>query len=192
MEPQRLRAILASARSGSPEGYKALLEEYGPRLYGYFFRSTGNHHDAEDLLSELTLRLVKCLKTYDHRDRFDQWLFRIGANMIRDRIRRMRASPGPISIWAQDESGLSISDQLAGPDIETGADMLAAEASLEMNEALEKLDASTRQMLLMRHFGQMSFKEIAEMFNCPIGTVLARVHRGMAALRKIMGAENED
>jgi RNA polymerase sigma-70 factor (ECF subfamily) len=70
--------------------------------------------------------------------------------------------------------------------------LLAAEASLEMNEALEKLDASTRQMLLMRHFGQMSFKEIAEMFNCPIGTVLARVHRGMAALRKIMCVKDDD
>ena len=64
---------------------------------------------------------------------------------------------------------------------------LASEASAELNAALEKLDEQTREMMLLRHFGQMSFKDIADVYNCPLGTVLAKVHRGLKALRSLMG-----
>ena len=60
-----------------------------------------------------------------------------------------------------------------------------------MNEALNRLDPMTRQMILLRHFGEMSFKEIAGLFECPLGTVLARVHRGLRALRELMGGRND-
>ena len=101
MDQQQLREIIASAKSGDAEGYEALLEAYGPRLYGYFLRATRSHHDAEDLLSELMLRLVRRMKSYDERGRFDQWLFRIAANMVRDRIRRIKARPSVASLTSQ-------------------------------------------------------------------------------------------
>ncbi len=191
MESQRLRAEIASAQTGSAEGYKALFEAYGPRLYGYFFRATSSHHDAEDLLGEMMLRLVKRLKSYDDRGRFEPWLFRIAANMVRDRIRRTKTNPTAISLSAEDDSGSSLSENVSGDDPVIEASMLAAEASVELTDALEKLDPTTRQMLLLRHFGEMSFKEIAAMYSCPLGTVLARVHRGLKALRNIMGSADE-
>lgn len=191
MELQRLRAMIASAQAGKPEGFSALLEAYGPRLYGYFFRATGSHHDAEDLLGEMMLRLVKRLKSYDDRGRFEPWLFRIAANMVRDRIRRSRTNPAGMSLSAEDDSGGTMAEQLAGENPAVEADMLAGEASAEMNEALNKLDPMTRQMILLRHFGEMSFKEIAALFECPLGTVLARVHRGLRALRELMGDRDD-
>jgi len=191
MDSQRLRAVIASAQAGDPEAYRALLDAYGRRLYGYFLRATGNHHDAEDLLGELMLRLVARIGKYDDRGRFEPWVFRIAANMVRDRIRRIRTSPAPVSLSAETESGTTRADQLpAGTDeIETG--LLAAEASVELHAALAKLDVTTRQMILLRHFGQMSFKEIAELFECPLGTALAKVHRGLRSLRKWMEAEHD-
>ena len=191
MEPQRLRATIAEAKAGSAGAYEALLDEYARRLYGYFRRSTGSHHDAEDMLGELSLRLVRTLKDYDHRGRFEPWLFRIAANMVRDRIRRSKASPAAMSISAEDRSGEPISDRLAGAGPPADAGLLAEEASGRLAAALEKLDPAVREMILMRHFGEMSFKELAKMFDCPIGTALARVHRGIQALQLIMGNGDE-
>jgi len=178
--------MIASAQQGSADAYQALLEAYGSRLYGYFYHATRRHHDAEDLLSELMLRLVRRLPEYDHRGRFDQWLFRIAANMVRDWIRRRRARPSAMSISSPDDSAPSVAETMAGPAPPVDAGVLAAEASSALQAALERLGEPTRQMILLRHFGEMSYKDIAAMFACPVGTVLARVHRGLRALRQLM------
>jgi len=187
MEPQQFRAVIVAAKAGDDAAFEKLLDLYARRLYGYFFRATASHHDAEDLLSDLMLRLVRTLKRYDHRGRFEPWLFRIAANMVRDRIRRRKARPTPVSLSAETGGGAALGDQLPGAAANIDAHMLAGETSAELNEALQKLDVATREMVLLRYFGEMSFKELAGIFRCPIGTVLARVHRGLKSLRKVMG-----
>lgn len=191
MEPERLREVIASAQVGEAAGFEALLSAYGSRLYGYFLRATGRHHDAEDLLGEIMLRLVRQLKNYDEKGRFEPWLFRVAANLVRDRIRRSKARPTPLSLSIESDSGRTLAEQVPGdvPAIESG--VLAAEASAALEEALAKLDGRTREMILLRHFGQMGFREIADICECPVGTVLARVHRGLRTLRRLMGANDD-
>ena len=139
------------------------------------------------------LRLVQNLKSYDDRGRFEPWLFRIAANMVRDRIRRSRTLPPTASLsGAGDEDDGNLAGQLPGRNLTVDAAALAEEASAELQAALMKLDETTRQMVLLRHFGQMSFKEIAGWFSCPLGTVLAKVHRGLKALRQHMGVAEEE
>ena len=191
MESQELRATISAAQAGSAEAYAALLEAYGPRLYGYFFRATANHHDAEDLLGEMMLRLVQNLKSYDDRGRFEPWLFRIAANLVRDRIRRSRSSPPAASLESEGPSGQSLEEGLASPPAPVEAALLAGEVRQELAGALEQLDERSRQMVLLRHFGQMSFKEIAEVFDCPVGTVLAKVHRALKTLRGLLEDNHE-
>lgn len=193
MDPKELQATIASAQAGRGEAYQALLEAYWPRLYGYFVRAVGNHHDAEDLLGEMALKLVRQLKNYDDRGRFDPWLFRIAANMVRDCFRRKKVRPRKTSLSIEGADGRTMSDRLSGESAPPDATLLLAEAAEGLREALDKLEPTTRQMILLRHFGEMSFKEIAAMFDCPIGTALARVHRGLQSLRRVMGGEgNED
>jgi len=191
MQSAQLRAMVASAQAGSAEAYRALLSHYGPRLYGYFFRATGRHHDAEDLLGEMMLRLVSRLKSYDDRGRFEPWLFRIAANMVRDRIRRRRSGPVSVSLAGDDDISGPLPAWLADEGPAVVADIETAEAAARLQAALDKLDEKTRQMVLLRHFAEMSFKEIADVYDCPLGTVLARVHRGLRALRRLMGERDE-
>ena len=190
MEPQRLREVIASAQAGESGAFEALLEAYGLRLYGYFLRAVGSHHDAEDLLGEMSLKLVARLHAYDDRGRFEPWLFRIAANLVRDRIRRLRTGPTPASLSAEDGSGGTLGDRLSGDDVPADSGLTGGEASSELAKALGRLDELTRQMIVLRHYGQMSYREIAQICECPVGTVLARVHRGLKALRRWMGAEN--
>jgi RNA polymerase sigma-70 factor, ECF subfamily len=191
MEPEQLRAVILAAQTGDSGAYRELLEAYGRRLYGYFLRATNSHHDAEDLLGEMMLRLVSKLERYDDRGRFEPWLFRIAANMVRDRIRRAKSNPAPTSLTGDSRSGPGLADQILadGGEVDTG--LLAEEASAQLQAALMKLDEPTRDMILLRHFGQMSYKEIADLFRCPLGTALARVHRGLKALRRMMGKADD-
>jgi RNA polymerase sigma-70 factor (ECF subfamily) len=192
MEPRRLCETIASAQRGSGEAFRELLEAFGPRLYGYFFRATGSHHDAEDLFGEMSLRLVRVLSSYDEHGRFEPWLFRIAANLVRDRIRRSRAGGGVMSMSQDiDGDGGTLAEQLPGNSPAADANMLAAESRLELRQALERLDPVTREMILLRHFGELSFKEISQYYRCPLGTVLAKVHRGIKTLRRQMGANDE-
>ena len=192
MDPEQLRAAIASAQAGEADGYQALLDDYGSRLFGYFVRATGSGQDAEDMLSDLMLKLVRQLSSYDHRGRFEPWLFRIAANMVRDRIRRRKARPIGVSLSVESPSGATMADGLAGQAKAVDVGLLAEELSADLQAALGRLDVATREVVLLRYFGGMSFEELSKMFECPIGTVLARVHRGLRALRKIMAKRHED
>lgn len=183
MDDRQLQASIRAAKAGRPDGYQAILASYGPRLYGYFYRATGDRDDAEDLVSEVMLRVVRMLANYDERGRFEPWLFRIAANLVRDRIRRRKAAPSSLSLSAESPEGASLGDVLPGAARAVDADLLAEEAGEELMAALETLDDGTRQMILLRHFADMSFAEIAKLMDCPLGTALAKVHRGLKALR---------
>jgi RNA polymerase sigma-70 factor (ECF subfamily) len=137
------------------------------------------------------LRLVSKLDKYDDRGRFEPWLFRVAANMVRDRIRRAKTNPAPTSLSIDSEAGASRADQFPANTGQVDEGLLAEEASGRLRRALTKLDDTTRDMILVRHFGQMSYKEIADLFQCPLGTALARVHRGLKALRRMMGRNYE-
>ncbi|MCK5114439.1 MAG: sigma-70 family RNA polymerase sigma factor [Phycisphaerae bacterium] len=185
-----LRRMINQARDGSPEGFEVILSAYSSRLYGYFFRATRSHHDAEDLLSELMLKLVRVIKKYDDRGKFEPWLFRIAANMVRDRIRHLKVRPKIASLSA-DKDGANPGANLRASTPAPDESSIKFDTQLQLQEALEKLDETTRQMVLMKHFGNLSFKEIAREFGCPIGTALAKVHRGLKTLRKVMAKKNE-
>lgn len=178
--------MIARAQANQAEGYEQLLAAYGVRLYGYFHRATGNHHESEDMLGELMLRLVRTFKEYDDRGRFEPWLFRVASNMVRDRIRRKTASPSPTGWLGASDGGLA-DDEIEGPVLAADASLTATETSLELKQALDRLDPTVRDMIMLRHFGELSFREIAQLYGCPMGTVMARVHRGLKALRRLLG-----
>jgi len=191
MDPARLAAIVAGARAGKQDSYQELLDHYGPRLYGYFYRTTGSHHDAEDLLGEIMLRLVRTLPNYDDRGRFEPWLFRIAANLLRDRIRRSRVRPAAASLEAEDADGGTLGEVLSGNDVPADAGLLRSEQSVRVEAVLARLDEVSRSMVLLRHFAELSFKEIAAIFDCPVGTVLAKVHRALRSMRAMMERDDE-
>jgi len=186
MDQKKLSRIIAQAKAGDTAAYESLMAAYQARLFGYFLRATGRQHDAEDLFGELVLRLVRNIKDYDEQGRFEAWLFRMAANLNRDRIRKLKARPATLSLSNGRDEEKSIGRNLpaAQPDVDAG--LLSEELSLELHEALARLDDVTRDMILLRHFGEMSFKEISKEFHCPLGTALARIHRGLKMLRKFM------
>ena len=90
-----------------------------------------------------------------------------------------------------DDDQVGMGEMIGGADSPVDGGLVAQENRKALNEALEKLNEQSRQMVLLRHFGDMSFKEIAEIYDCPVGTVLARVHRALKTLRTVMEENDE-
>ncbi|MCY2928938.1 MAG: RNA polymerase sigma factor [Planctomycetota bacterium] len=181
---QSLQRAIADAQGGGARGFEVILQLYGRRLYGFFYRATGDSHDAEDLVNELMLRLIRRLKHYQHRDRFEPWLFRIAANMARDRIRGLRSRPTPLSLSRENDGEAGMTDPPCRHAEPLEGPLARAERNGQLQRMLDQLDPTTRGMILLRYFGDMSFRDLAETFACPIGTALAKVHRGLQFLRE--------
>ena len=193
MELSDLGGLIERARSREAGAFDELVAHYAPRLYGYLYRLTGSRHAAEDLLGELLVRLVRTIGEYRHDGRFDAWLFRIATNLARDRLRRAKVAREVQAGAGTDEDD---GDGLLGRTIdarETGPlkTLSTAEQIDRMQRAVGRLPEPEREVILLRHFSEMSFKEIAELMGTPLGTALARAHRGLARLRELMGEADE-
>lgn len=192
MDTTDLTDVIARAQAKDASAFDELLERYGRRLYGYFYRALGRRADAEDLLQETFVRLVGTIAQYRHEGRFEPWLFRIATNLVRDRIRRSRASREISPRLAGPDDGRSLGQMLEthGESREDGRspmDRLASAEELDqLGRAIHALPEPERMVILLRHFSELPFREIAEIMGTPLGTALARAHRGLARLRELM------
>jgi RNA polymerase sigma-70 factor (ECF subfamily) len=187
----KLASVIEGAQRREPEAFETLVGLYASRLYGFLYRFTGCQDDAQDLVQEVFVRLVRTIDQYEHEDRFEAWLFRIAANLARDRVRRLGRAPGTISLdevnrldagnqGRAEQSGIANRDR---PDRE----MELAEDVDRLQRALDDLPETEREVVMLRHYSDLSFAEIAELMGTPLGTALARAHRGLRKLRAIMG-----
>ena len=192
MKPDELGPLIDRAKQRDPGAFDALVDAYGRRLYGYIYRLTGSRLDAEDLLGELFVRLVRTIDQYQHDGRFEAWIFRIATNLARDHVRRNRRAPATVSIDAETAAGPDDGDPPAWREL---ADISGPppDASLELREevddlqrALAQLPAAEREVIMLRHFSGLSFADIAEAMGTPLGTALARSHRGLQRLRELL------
>ena len=193
LTPDQLASVIERAQRLDPEAYDLLVDAYGRRLFGFIYRLTRSHEDAEDLLQEVFLRVVRMLPDYTHMGRFESWLFRIAANLARDRIRRVRRSPTIMSLSPRTDDSDEADWECVAPNApEVDQSLVLREQTDQLDAALAKIPAAEQEVILLRHYSDLSFAEIAEVMETPLGTALARAHRGLAKLRRIMESGDGD
>ncbi len=188
MDSCRLDSLLSRAQRGDSAALEAIVAAYSPRVLGLLLRMVGCRATAEDLLQETFLRLMRSLERYEHDGRFEPFLFRIAANLARDQGRWRQRRGAMASYDAQDPPPEAASDASEAPD----AGLLATERQQQLERALAELPEKDREILLLRHYGELSFKDIAEQLGVPLGTALARAHRALAKLRERLTDEAVD
>ncbi|MCG3136246.1 MAG: ECF RNA polymerase sigma factor SigW [Phycisphaerae bacterium] len=186
-----LDEILARAQKGQPQAFDQLIDLFGDRLYGYFYRLCRSRVDAEDLVQELFVRLVKCLHDYKHQDQFEAFLFRIATNLYRDHLRRQRRRSTiqrdePISQQVEEMAEESVT--VMQPD----GNLLQQEQAQQLEAALHTLPGAEREVIILRHYSELSFQEIADIMQTPLGTALARAHRGLTKLRALLEGQRHE
>lgn len=180
--------LIAAYRSGRAEAFDELLRRYQGALFAYLVRMTGRRESAEDLFQETFLRLLRSLPGYQSRGQFKPWLYRLATNLCIDHFRR-QGRRAAVSLDAEKEDEARRIDLLAAsgarPDRATGeAQFLAA-----LEAAIAALPENQRQVYLLRTVSELSFREIAEILDCPLGTALGRMHDALAKLRGMLGEE---
>ncbi|MCH8879512.1 MAG: sigma-70 family RNA polymerase sigma factor [Planctomycetes bacterium] len=177
-------ALIRGAQAGRADCFDELIDLYANRLYGYFYRSSGSATVAEDLVQDVFLRLIRAIKRYDHREQFEAFLFRIAGNLNRDRIRKSRRSKERSLALEEDQlPALTMADAHIHEPL---AALEQAEHIDAMQAAMARLPAAEREVIVLRHFSELSFGEIASIMDTPLGTALARAHRGLKKLRSML------
>jgi RNA polymerase sigma-70 factor (ECF subfamily) len=175
MAQNDLEQIIKGCRKGDEESFSRLIELYAKRCFGYFYRLTGNREISDDLLSELFVKLVENINSY-RGGSFDGWIFTMASNVFHDHLRFKQRQKRLLE-------GLGQRVQLQ----QTQAENRSESEADALRKALVKLDSDIRELIIMRYYSQLSFKDISKLRREPIGTTLSKVHRGLKKLREIMG-----
>lgn len=185
VDPEYLTTLVARCREGDAEAFERVFHMFRGPLYSYLARTTGDRHLAEDLLQDTFLRVVEHLDRYEESGRFQAWLFRIAANRVRDWARRRSRTERVGGAAERDgaEGTAAVDRPVEHPP--DGA-MLQAEQIHLLEGAMGTLESDEREVLVLRHYSGLSFREIAEIMEAPLGTVLARSHRALGKLRDRM------
>lgn len=155
-----------------------------PALYGAAMRMTKNQGDAEDLVQETVLRAYRFFDTFEAGTNCKAWLFRILTNIFCNRYReREREQEILHQVESSDTNiGQFLSD---GPrDAETA--LLGRMVSRDVERALAAVPSEFRLAVILADLEDFSYKEIAEIMDCPAGTVMSRLYRGRKILQKLL------
>ena len=169
-----LAQIIIGCKKGDNECFSRLVDIYSSRCYGYFYRLTGNTDVSDDLLSELFVKLVEKIRSF-RGSSFESWLFKVASNIfygyLRDNQRQKRLF---------DVTKKQFETEIRQPD-QPDCDQVD---KLQLQFA--RLDADTKELIVLRFYSQLSFREIAKIRSEPIGTTLSKLHRGLKKLRRLM------
>lgn len=163
--------------------------EYAPQLYSAALRMTRNQADAEDLVQETYLRGYRSFHTFEQGTNLRAWLFRILTNAYINKYRAKQRRPTETDLG--DLEDLYLYRRLGS--METAAASMSAEEQFldmftddEVKQALEDLPENFRLPVLLADVQGFAYKEIAEILDIPIGTVMSRLHRGRKAMQRAL------
>ncbi len=179
--------LLSLYRNGDEEAFKQLLERHKNRVYTSIFLIVKDRYVAEDLSQDVFIKVIKTIKDgkYNEEGKFLPWLLRISHNLAIDYFRKQKRNPTIIS-----EDGTNIFNSMAFAENSFESDRINIETHKKIRELIRTLPKAQREVLIMRHFTDMSFKEIAETTGVSINTALGRMRYALINLRKMLKQHN--
>src|SRR5713226_6803870 len=156
MDAIEAAAVLARARQGDSEAFRALVERHSRSVFRLAYRMTGNEQDAEDVVQETFFRAYKQLSHYESRSSFSTWLYRIASNYSLDLIRmrkRHEDKREPVS-----EQGRSALDTVAAADPAQDRLVFSNQVQQSVSDAMKELSDLERSAFVLRHFEGLSIE----------------------------------
>ncbi len=182
-EPPELTAeweIVRRAQAYEEEAIRALYETYYPRIYNYAFLQLGDIQAAEDLASDVMLKMIESIQSYKFRGLpFGAWVFRIARNRLID-LHRRRKRRGEVDL------NETLTSTLASPHV-------LAERALERGQiqiALRHLTAEQRQVIVLKFIQGFDNRSVGRIMGRSEGAIKSLQHRALAALRRILHPED--
>jgi RNA polymerase sigma-70 factor (ECF subfamily) len=180
MDATEAAAVLARARQGDSDAFRALVETHSRSVFRLAYRMTGNEQDAEDVVQESFLRAYRQLGRFESRANFGTWLYRIVSNCSVDLMRSKQARHDQVRGDSLDQEGAM---ELPAAD-RPGPERMAESAEIEtrVQDALQALSPLERAAFTLRHYEGRSIEEISETLG--LGTSAAK-HSVFRAVKKL-------
>lgn len=179
--------LLERCKAGDASAFEEILRRYQGMVYNLIYRMVGQRAEAEDLFQDVFLRVYQRIGEFEQRSSLGTWIYRITVNRVLDYRRAARkfpilgSNPGHD---AEDNPGPIRADSASGPV----AEVEAVERHAAVHRALLELEEELRTAILLRDIQGRSYAEIAEILDCPIGTVRSRIHRARTILKEKLRA----
>jgi RNA polymerase sigma factor (sigma-70 family) len=171
------KLIRDALENGSQKAYAELMDRYREPLYFMLLKMVNNKDDAEDLTLEAFGKAFNRLDQYTASFAFSTWLFKIATNNCIDYIRRKRMKVFSIDKTYQREEGSEISFELKSSSPDPEEKVMFKQEFQIMVDAIEKLKPRYKELIKLRYFDELSYEEISQTLNLPLGTVKAQLFR---------------
>ena len=182
----RQRRFVKRLRNRDERAFADLVDEYGDRVTSMALRMMGSSAEAEDIAQDVFITVFKSIDSFRGDSKLSTWIYRITANLCKNRIKFLARR--------QDKKTVALDSRLASqPDAVSGharqtsrpdKALEASELSSLIQDCLLELEESTRVLIVLRDIEDLSYDEIAEILDCPAGTIKSRLHRARAVLRE--------
>ncbi len=183
-------SLVQAAQRGEQEAFAKLFELYHKTIFYIIYKMVKNPDDAEDLTIEAFTKAFENIKYYIPTNAFVTWLSKIAVNRTIDFLRKRKVTNSTFSMDEphpqMDDDSATLHGLIEAEGIDPEEQVIKQEAYEILNVFLDELPADYSEILKLRYFQQLSYKEISKKLDMPLGTVKARLHRGKELLRSLM------
>ena len=174
-------------KNGNEEAFKDLVDRHKSRVFTKIYLIVKDKYIAEDLLQEVFIKVINTIKSgkYNEEGKFLPWVMRIAHNLAIDHFRKSKRYPVIVM-----EDGSQVFNTLDFAEDSFEAKQIQKESHKRLREFIQELPESQKEVLIMRHYMEMSFQEIAEATDVSINTALGRMRYALINLRKKMIKNN--
>ncbi len=170
--------------AGNEISLEQLIHRHKSKVFSYILMVVKDKQHADDIFQDTFIKVIHTLRsgTYKEEGKFIQWVMRIAHNLVIDHFRKSRRIP---FVETQNDE-VSIFDNLRIYEESTEERIITEQIHQDIRSMIEYLPTEQREVLIMRHYADMSFKEIAEQTNVSINTALGRMRYALINLRKLI------
>ncbi len=168
---------------GNESALSELITKHKSRIYTSIYLLVKDQYLAEDIFQDTFIKVIKTLKAgkYNEEGKFLPWVLRIGHNLVIDHFRREKRNP-----TITNSDGFDIFDVLGIYDESMEEKIMKQQTHDDLRKLIHYLPSEQKEVLIMRHYGELSFKEIADLTSVSINTALGRMRYALNNLRKMM------
>ncbi len=174
--------LVKRAKENDPRAFEVLLKKYHKSVYYMLLKMVNNANDAEDLTQEAFAKAFNSLHKFDSKYAFSTWLFRIATNNCIDFIRKKRIQTVSIDSSYENDEGDNMTFDIKDPALSPDDLMLKKQRKEYLKKAVDRLPAKYKKLVELRYFQELSYEEVSQELELPLGTVKAQLFRARELL----------
>ena len=169
--------------SGDESALASLIERHQSKIYGFIYSKINDRDLSDDIFQDTFIKVIKTLKSqsYNEEGKFLPWVMRIAHNLVVDHFRKAKKMP-----YQRETDEYSIFNYMADNCLNIEGQIISEQVETDLAKLLDELPADQKEVLVMRMYQDLSFKEIADLTGVSINTALGRMRYALLNLRKII------